>query len=41
MRLKLVLNFFEKKIAKRLFFFFFAIMKSKGWESSFLETDEL
>ena len=41
MKFKFVPSFFEKNITKRLFFYFFAIRKIMGWESLFLETDEL
>jgi hypothetical protein len=41
MKFKFVPSFFGKNITKRLFFLFFAIRKIKGWESLFLETDEL
>ena len=41
MKFKFVPSFFEENITKRLFFLFCAIKKIKGWESLFLETDEL
>ena len=41
MKFKFVRGFFGKNIMKRLLFYFFAIKKIKGWESLFLETDEL
>jgi len=41
MKFQLVPSFFKKHITKRLLSLFFAIKKIKGWESLFLETDEL
>ena len=41
MKFKFVPSFFWKKHNEKIVFLFFAIRKIKGWESLFLETDEL